>query len=323
VESFKQETSSGQCLWVGHTSAALDVLRFHMWRVIVKGLMDKAGHVIRSFNDNCVTAFVTPGDLFVVQYAVGDGATLQVDFTVLVGSLWSNVVTAFAESATLRAEGVILKNIIYTPTVNAGSTTQDSAPVRLDLEYSYIRMYCKSTMKLQNRTINSSGNNEADDVDNSPLYGRTYGGNGNGAIVSGRYGSSVQAQLLANRSTGYILGSANDNAEPWHQMYFQFVTQQGKIHLDPGQIKTSVLVHRKNIHVNVLWKMCTDAVQSASAKSRSSLGKFRFFGIERMIDTGTAEQIVVGLEINSYVNMSLYSRIPRMTEPIFVRSALP
>lgn len=323
-ERYKSLTTTSQTLWCGHTAFAILDAYQTMWRTIVKQLSFKMGSGVKNFLELVTNYSVTAGDIFTVTYTVGDGANLTVPYTVLGTTRWEDVAGAFFNAAVFRQEGIVLRHISYVPTTNPNPTAQDSGPQRLDLEYSYITFYAKSTMKVQNRTINTLNNNDADDVDNSPLYGKIYGGGGNGMQSSSLSIGSPGPSFIANEITGYIEAPAppDELQEPLHQLYFNYVTQKGKLHLDPGEIKTSTLTFKRNIHVNVLMKHFGATLGGSSLKNRDSLGKFRIYAIERMIDTGSTQDLQVGLEINSYINMSMYSRIPKKTQPLFYRNAL-
>lgn len=326
VEVAKSAATTSQVLWIGHSTHSNEDIRFSMWRVVVKKLFVLMGQPVRFISDNLSGYNISPNDAFVVAYQNTDGVAGSIIYTVVAGSTFDDVVNGFYGNAGLQSEQITLKYISFSPTVNVAGTGQDSAPVRLDLEFAYIQMYCKSSMKIQNRTVNvtASGGNE-DSVDNVPLYGRIYGGTGNGAVYAGKSAVVLNKQLIADKTNGFIEGDAADGLlEPWHQMYFQYVTQKGKVHLDPGFIKTSSLEFRRNISLTLLNRRLSQI--SSGTKVRDPLGKFRFFGLERMIDTsplGTPGEVNVGLEINYYHCLSIYNRFPNVTLPVFARRILP
>lgn len=324
-ERYKVLTSTGQTIWFGHTAFAVVDAYQNMWRTIIKQLSFRMGNGVKNFSELLSAYNITTGDVFQVVYTLGDSVHQTVNFSVLGTSTWESVMNAFAGDLGMQQEGVVLRYISFSPTTNPSPTAADATPVRMDLEYSYIRMYAKSTMKVQNRTFNSTDNDQTDDIDNAPLYGKIYSGVGNGMQPSSLSIGSAGPSFIANEVTGYIEVTpvGVDYREPLHQLYFNHVSQKGKAHLDPGEIKTSTLNFRRNIHVNVLMKHFATLLGGATPKNRDSLGKFRIYALERMLDTGSALNLQVGLEINSYLNMSMYSRVPKKTQPIFFRNALP
>lgn len=155
---------------------------------------------------------------------------------------------------------------------------------RCDMARMKVQLYAKSSLKIQNRTINASGNSEADDVDNVPLYGKMYSGNGNYifhqdvTIGPPAALSTLPAVVVAKFQIGSPL------CEPQPLSFIKKANKISKVHLDPGQIKTSVLVFKKNININVLTKLYARSGADILANFDGlSLGKFSFVHVEKMI----------------------------------------
>lgn len=322
VEHYKELTTLSQTAWTGHFVTSPLEVRYHFFKLIVKQLFAKAGNPIRNFDDGVAASLLSVGDIIRIRYQSADNVAATVEYSIVAGSKFIDIVYYFYDNVALRSPFVFLKHILILPTTNAVGVVADCPVTRLDLENSYVRGFFKSSMKIQNRTVNGV-DTQTDEVDNVPLYGRSYAGSGNGAQWQGQTGDPDFRQFIANYVHGYIEGAGvqDDIQEPLHQMYFKYVTQKGKVHLDPGYIKTSVLYHKQNMCVNVLLKKLNEML--ANNKVRDSFGKFRFFGIERMIDTSEGGTITLGVEINHYLNLSLYTRFPNKTIPSFARSALP
>lgn len=319
-------STNSQVQWIGHTSGSAGDLHVVLWRSIIKRLFQKVGINIRAFTDDVKSSVyqLTENDFVQVQIQTSDGTISTVTATVPAGGwTFDNFTSTFAADANLRNQQTIMKWIAFTGTENNVAGSGMSPPnARLDLEHMYCKVFMKSNLKIQNRTAGASGAN-SENIDNVPLFGRTYGGKGTGAVQIHPLGTTVQTQVIADRNTGIIQGNANDigMGEPIHQMYFQYVTQKGKIHLDPGFIKTSTLYHAENFSLNRLHQILTQIL--IGAKQRNPFGKFRFFGIERMIDTSLVASpvpVTLGVECNSYINVSLYSRFPNITTPGFQRT---
>lgn len=323
-ERGKVQATTDQTLWVGHSCVCMEDLALMSWRLIIKKLFAKCGVCVRSFTEVATqNAYnVSAGDLIVVRYQTADiGAVLAVSYTVVAGDTFDTFAIYFNTLAAFNVPNVTYKSIAFNPTVNAVGALSDASMVRMDLEFQNVEMYFKSTMKIQNRTVNAAGDDE-DSVDNVPLYGKSYAGFGNGVVQLARATGSVTQQMIASSLSGYILGSAVDGGldEPTHGQYFQYVTERGKVHLDPGFIKTSSLVYSKKMSLNALQQMIHEAV--LNTKTRISFGKYRLFGIEKMIDTSAGgTTITVGLEINNYLSINMKSSFPNASQPLFLRSA--
>lgn len=185
-----------------------------------------------------------------------------------------------------------------------------------DLTRAYFLHGCKSTMKIQNRTINSAGNDETDDVDNVPLYGKSYEGNGN--FMKYRTNSTFSAEnvmiglnpntsKIGNISINYAAfqtgKASNPLAEPPKPSQLINVKRSGKCHLDPGEIKTSVLHHTIRMGLNTLLRklFIINETTEFTIRNDLKLGNYRIFALEKMLKIGTetaTTQIKVAYEID-------------------------
>lgn len=314
-EVGREETTGTQSIWVGHNSAPVGVVLADFWRLLLKKLAYKSGFNIRNFSS--VPEFITLNDVIDVYYQAADGALSSVAHVFAVGNTWEQIANTFIFNASLIAPGTQLKFMRFNPTVNAVGTSQDRSPVRLDLEFATISFYAKSTMKIQNRTQNSSIDSEA--VDNVPLYGKIYGGTGNGIAQMTNITSGTTAMLVADAANGYILGNSADLGceEPPHQWFFPGCKKAGKIHLDPGEVKTSTLIYKKRCSVNQFKKLLQD--DNTANKVRTSFGKYAVFGIEKMIQSvaPSLSNIKIGVEINHFMAMNLSVKHRDVTAQLF------
>lgn len=169
---------------------------------------------------------------------------------------------------------VVGYSAITTPVVPRG------AILYLDLHYMRIQHYAKSAIKFQNRTVNSAGNVEADDVDNVPLYGKTYDGFGKNWIqLEDRWYypplvNEENSTNLASTVTGVL-------AEPAPLSTIKGCSKSGKIHLDPAEIKTSVLTSGFKMNANkFLFLLARD---QGGDSNIVNLGKVRLITLEKMI----------------------------------------
>lgn len=303
-----------QVAWIGHCSLVYDNVQSNMWRLVIKKLFNKTGISLRTFS--AVHDNVSAGDIVQAEYQTVDGTVVALTHNIVAGQTWDQITGTFVGDATINAPGSVVKYISYIPTTNAAGVGQDRSPARIDLEHAYITLFGKSSLKLQNRSFNGT-DTQADDVDNVPLYGKTYGGKGNGVIQTMPYGIAAGRQLIASRFNGCIFGNQDDAGqnEPISQVYFPGCTMSGKALIDPGHVKTSTVVTSKVISFNLLKKQIQ--VDRSAEKVRSGLGEFRFFALERMLQTSTAETISLGYENNSYLSMNLTIKHKDVTIPIF------
>lgn len=188
----------------------------------------------------------------------------------------------------------------------------------LDMRRMGFDIYVKSALKIQNRTINSSGNLEADDVDNVPLYGKSYEGSGNWFELS----DQVFAPEVASDSPNILQGvftNASNFSEPPSLRHVVHANKSGKAHLDPGQIKTSVLIYRKRFTLNQLLKVWLNPTGGTPGTTMSviQIGKYRVFYLEKMIQavaTTDVNAITLAYEVDHKIGISCYCKsIPLTT----------
>lgn len=165
-----------------------------------------------------------------------------------------------------------------------------------------IRMFVKSALKIQNRTKSGAENDEnADDVDNVPVYGKSYTGRGN--MLQLKVPTLGISGLCADNAYGVInsSGSVSGN-EPRQPSDFNNIKYCGKIHLDPGFIKTSVLTYSMNRDFPTFYRMLQnsggDTGGLRQGQNPTVFGKFRVFAIEKMIDIENETAINIAYEQN-------------------------
>jgi hypothetical protein len=102
----------------------------------------------------------------------------------------------------------------------------------------------------------------------------------------------------------------NEMKEPPYASDFIGVKRSGKVKIEPGTIKTSVLKYKKTIKFSDLQRELATSqdiiylgnIPDADRKVMR-LGKYRFFGLEKIIDATSGIPITLGLEHNIRVNM--------------------
>lgn len=321
-EYGREYKTSRQVGWVGHTSASTFMMWKNMWRLLIKELFYKTGHPIKDMNEQL--DYVTAADSVQVAYQTGDGTVLTAAHTIAIGNTAEIVATAFYNNAGLRAETITLKWINFATTVNPAASTSDRSSVRIDLEFCTVDMYCKSSMKMQNRTVTDATDN-LESLDSVPLYGKAYGGKGNGPNQPSRVNSAITTQLVGDYITGIIESSSGDPGldEPIHRVYFDGAKLEGKLRIEPSQIKTSVLTYSRKMSLNLMRKLLSDSI--TNPRSRTPLATFRFFGLERMIQVNTpaADNIIIAYETNNYVSMTMKMKKPKFTVPMFSHTNIP
>jgi len=302
------------CLYIGHGTGPRERLFEVAFQCILKLLCIKMNVRIKDFYDRMDAVGFNVGDSISIYYSSTPISTITSTFTyvLLAAPTFQNVVNAFktwAES-TINSSDIMPLRFEYSPgTANLQFASVDISELMLHYDI-------KSSLKIQNRSINSAGNDEADEVDNVPLYGKSIGGSGTG--VAAKFPSSTTpANIVIARTTGLISKVAlDDNAkEPLSGYFWPKSSQEGKVHLDPGVIKTSVLSTKRNISLKYMFRLFASAIGSTSPIT--SFGRYRFFELEKMIDTGTVINLLVAYELNTSISCFATTKYNWSTAPLY------
>lgn len=296
VDGGAQTSTAGNTVVVGHCTMPKRTVLKCMFRAIVKQLFIRVGTTnISNFND--VIPGATAGSLIRLRYYTTAEASLSnLDYNVTTTTTYedcaSNLLIAF-ETASAEISQIELQDISFQP----GAADRLLAYVIMDLRTARLHFYSKSTLKFQNRTVNDAADDEQS-VDNVPLYGKMYYGigNGTGAVNRNSIYTTASRDFIADDTNGVM---SKVPTERWYQEpvgpeMLEKVSKFGKIHLDPGQIKTSSLTTKKSIGVNQLIKaVAVNNILPVVNHTRHYLGHYRFMMVEKMITA------VAGTSINS------------------------
>jgi hypothetical protein len=165
----------------------------------------------------------------------------------------------------------------------------------IDLQSVSLHLYCRSHMKIQNRTVNTPVNDQADDVDNVPLYGRHFTVNGNGSMFRDYPdGGNTTPYLTTDKLWGvlnYSVLAADTNTTLYQEVPLKSqltgVKEHGNIHMDPGEVKTSSIAHEATISWNgLVQRYYSKAGLNVTNKDaqRFTFGKTRILAMEKMIN---------------------------------------
>lgn len=311
--------SSQYCRYIGHaTQPSLAVLKL-ICAAMVKTLLQKVGYEVVSGTATLDGLFV--GDIIKLEHRESvTGVLTSTDYTLQGGDSIMTIATSLAGYLNFVNNQWQFTGILYVPYQATLGTSSIWRAVKLSLIGAKLMFDCKSTLKIQNRSINSTGE-DADDVDNVPIYGRSYSGKGNGCATRDAW--AVSTQNLYSYKDGIISwdGQTRDFREPPLPTAFDKPTKSGKAHLDPGEVKTSVLTEKFTVDLNrYLSRMGTVTSSGTAGYSKNAPGKFRLFALEKMIETNAGGDIVpltLGYEHNMRIAVGFKQGWTR-TEQIFL-----
>lgn len=306
--NYTQETGgSGDCndlAVIGHSTIITSKMRVLAWELVLKKLLEKAGHTVYDVNTTLTSHISDTLALSVQRYPSDNPTTYSV--TGLNAYTLKTLATYMADNTRLwnldnsTAGQTLYNDIKYLPyTVN--STTQTFRVACLRLKDFRIRYRVKSSLKVQNQSTASETAIEADDVNNVPLYGKSYEGTGSGTVWNGKSVSSAYSQLfVGHNETGVITadGDAQMTEPPPHYEFDKAVTKTGKVRMNPGDIKYSNLYTVVNKSFDDFIQLTFPSGYGTTVHTRIKPGKFRFFIVEKILDATGTLHVKMQYEVN-------------------------
>lgn len=306
--------SSPDCVYLGHSTYVPFQMQLAFFRAVLKNLLIKAnklnpqwdGLCLRGENNDSIKVCYKGNaekDTNILEYIYNWNA-LSVTQEAVANALQQN----FQDDST-QLQFIEFQ---YRPSgTNYGA-------ISYYLDYGYIDVYVKSTMTLQNRTIDEPNDDSVLNIDRVPLIGKRYHGNGSGtkyittpqiANASGEgatvpFGGDMQDGIIwfdpenANRRTEVLAqNTLYALREPPPMKHFQGCKGSKAVSLEPGQMLSDTLYLKKTMKiqdfVNAVWTKPIvtsgdqDLMEESNAFRQSSLGNWSFFGMEKKL-AGTA-----------------------------------
>jgi len=291
--------------WIGHATFARQMLYKQAVKVLFLHLM-KATGVDFTSSDYTFASEIANGAKIAVDYRLAPesaSATQLFEFQALQRSCDNFVAWWFDTPRPWNgSDEVQFLKMYWAEGVNAEAA--------VELNNFLFDFAIKSTLKIQNRTKNVDGTDSTDESDVVPLYGKSYNARGNNLKTrKDRVGSSGTANIVnGDALTGVVTAFETDRSmkePPQGYVEFSNVKSVGKAHLDPGQIKTSVLTHSFKMYLNTLQNRVGET-PSASDRYARNIGVMRVFCMEKMINTLTdpVNNILLAYEHNYEVSVS-------------------
>lgn len=284
-----------KCVFVGHHSTPVMTMLKYVAYGLLKRMMNKANIQFSSFRQSVV---FNATDTIAITYR---------RFTTdVVQSISTNIViaTTYADAADLIYNQLLFPLVdVTSPAFGSGSrllamtwSRTDGPTMRIELTDAKISYLQKSSLKLQNRSVTVTADNEAEDVNNVPVVGKSYEFKGNmmipkdNTISTAPPGTGPNAAFqVPDELTGTVAmtaGIRESMQEPPDPYFFVGKIKTNKIRLDPGEVKTSVLTDKKTISLNGFMRFIAGILKYTDNPLYSPYvpyGVSRLFAIERMI----------------------------------------
>lgn len=325
TQEINQNLNASQNVIIGH-STMIAIEHFRMaCRAMIKSLFAMDTEIISNFED-LVTQQV-PVQVRLDYYADSTTTTVSTAAIINIPStynynnvasiLWSTIVGLLNSGGSM----IQLKALYLMRAQTIGTVQVFVNRVEVDLTSSVLHWWCKSDMKIQNRTVAASGTANHDSMANDaePLYGKTYDGKGSGAVTKGNRETGY-TPLFADENNGVIQqsGAVLGLQEPPSGIAFNYVSRQGKLSLSSGEIKTSILESKWSQPIGkYIMELARVGAGYQLGQRLYSKGKFRFVSLEKMINTDIANPIQLGYEMNNKYGCYVKFKTNKLTQMIF------
>lgn len=304
---YNRETSSvinglGTSLYVGHCTNPSEFTSDVLWLCIVKKLLLMMGTQVNDTQKPVPN--LVAGDIFQVSYKNGYDSGGAGAFNYLVAGTPTMVdiasdISQYFNAGLTPKDQVQFDNIVFVP-----AAASKMKLTRLVLRNARVVIHSVSNLTIQNRTKSDETDESADQVDNQPLRGFSYFGYGTGTQTMTTDPNNVK-EFVCDDVYGVLskvpVASEVYLQEPPSQIHFGNVKKSGSQNMDVGDVKNSKLIFNKTISVNSLQKQIT--VNPDRVHTYHKLGKFKFFGFEKMIDIQFSQQMSVAWEHNLNIGM--------------------
>lgn len=315
TREFGSTVSAAEGVYIGHcTCPELQMLEVFCY-ALVKAMLVRTGEDVAD-TSNPLKTFA--GDIVRINYRTGwdaADALLQHDYTCVGNDTFDDIKdNIYSFMLGTWAEQYNLRDIEYLPLVGGTSVANY---VRVPLRNARVHFKCKSSLKMQNRSVEDVGD-DMDAVDTIPVIGRSYQGKGTGTDYTA--GTNAAEPFVANRDNGVIAKNASGNLrEPPKPQFFSNVTNSAGIHMESGQLKTSNLSYTRVMSIHMFTNILFAAVSTAKTHKFKGTGVYRFFGLEKQLDAGAGDtgSVTIAYEHNLSIQMAVFPVRNTYTAPLF------
>lgn len=334
------DSAGNQTVIIGHsTTVAEQMLRVAVG-VLVKRLFQKMNIEVATLNDVVNVVDFSIGDKFTfvgnrqgVDPPGGEGATVY-SYVLLAGDIGNTVMNLIdklcgslktyinVQSNQWANAALRFSEFRFEPVTDG--TKHDRCSLKI--LNSTMHFYCKSDLKMQNRSVSVETDNQADNVNNVPVYGKSYEGTGTGfSIQRAKSVNQLSESYFVHRTRGImeINGtSSNGMLEPLTRKNFRGVSKSATVSYNPGEIKTSTLISSFVMYFDTLVFACVAAFNNlglplAATNPWIKKGKFRFQILDKVIGLTGATGVKVAYEHNHYVAGYFKPGRSQQTTPYF------
>lgn len=299
--------SDPNCVYVTARTFNTGQVRQTVVYALLKALFKQAGidvsdenEFIDRYNGNSriVVTYRPSPTQSVLQSTVGGYASPTNTFkNIAVGLI---VAMALASSPTVEFEQLEL------------SSTDSTERWQLHINQMSVKLYCKTSLKMQNRSLNSpsEGETQSDDIDRCPVNGKTYRGYGTMPIPSDTENVIPFGGSASVVSRAFPAGNSAWNTVP-DAIALKNVRYCKKIYANPGSIRTEIISHSMYISLDSLMQKIHIYLAAPQQDGfYAPLGKHVTCAFEKVIGnvSGNSQNVIITYEGEDKTYVSLYNK---------------
>jgi len=338
-----EEFGDASAIYVGHNSHPMeDVLR-SIGLSIARLVAKKWNQDFNNFESfiNGDTSSADSSIKITITYRATVGGVIQSHSFTLSNKSWYQLgdqlmhqliqLIEIANPTYWQGEQIIFAN-------NSGATGNAHNLLKMDFSALLIKINGFSCMKVQNRTVSTSGDTEANEdmhnIANNPLTGKLY--EGNGQIFEYKFNNdyTTATDIFKFNNTGYLeIGAVNSTlTDPMQKVlkrppsykFLKGMKNQMSIKVNPGEIKTSVVresyTHTLNGWIKKLFNVIRASSHlSAVTPAMCGIGKAHVLGLSHMLYDANDPSISVYLQVDSTVSAICTHKKKAIAAPVFDR----
>lgn len=314
--------SDPDCVYITHTAVDGYKLVEVAVQALFRKLFQKQGYVITNVDEPLGHISITDAkdwqiELIQQDQLTGTESVLATYVTVAgstIRSIANEFITYFMQfsSGATTVPGVgasandkrLRKLILYGQDFNV--TRQPVFECQIELDDEVMCVYGYSKIKIQNRTLAPDGGDQANDVSNNPLIGRSYGFKGIPKLrdrnVWPLNSIPINSGIQLIRSA--VLTGNTGFKEPPNPSVFSNCQKSAKLKLEPGDIKSSTISFQKNQNfLEMLQKIRLQYGATAAFNSYYSIFPSEMFAFEDMINVNSTQNLSCAYESNQVIGV--------------------
>jgi len=338
-----EEFSDAAAVYVGHNSHPLeDVLR-SIGLSIARLVAKKWNQDFNNFESfiNGDTSSADSSIKVTITYRATLGGVIQSHSFVQSNKSWYQLgdqlmhqiiqLIEIASPTYWQGEQIIFAN-------DSGATGNAHNLLKMDFSALLIKINGFSCLKLQNRTVSTAADTEANEdmhnIANNPLTGKLYEGNGQVFEYKFNNDYTTATDIFKFNNTGYLeIGAVNSTlTDPMQKVlkrppsykFLKGMKNQMSIKVNPGEIKTSVVRESYTHTLNGWIKKLFNVIRASShlgavTPAMCGIGKAHVIGLSHMLYDANDPSISVYVQVDSTVSAICTHKKKAIAAPVFDR----